>query len=151
AFTGADAVYCMVPPNYLDEPDIPAYFERIGRNYAKGIDQSSVTRVVHLSSFGAHFVEGTGPITGAHLVEKILNELPNIALTHVRPAYFYYNLFNFIGIIKEQDVILANYGADEFPLVAPKDIAVAVAEELQKTVNVQPIRYVASDECTGSE
>ncbi|MEJ7740706.1 MAG: NAD(P)H-binding protein [Chitinophagaceae bacterium] len=50
--TGADAMYCMIPPNYLTEPDLIAYYRIIGSNYAQAIQGSGVKRVVHLSSMG---------------------------------------------------------------------------------------------------
>src|SRR5699024_10240977 len=112
-FTGAEVVYCMVPPNYEKEPDIIKYCKRIGKNYATAIHQSGVKRVVDLSSFGAHHAEGTGIIVGSHRVENILNEIPNITLTHMRPTSFYYNLYGFIGSIKATGSIMANYGEEK--------------------------------------
>src|SRR5690349_12751630 len=51
-FTGSDAVYCMIPPNYhLDHNlDTIAYCRQISGNYAQAIRQAGVKRVVHLSS-----------------------------------------------------------------------------------------------------
>jgi len=55
-FTGADAVYAMVPPDYtVSSPR--EYYRRIGSNYAQAIQPSSVKRVVYLSSYGAHLVD----------------------------------------------------------------------------------------------
>ena len=67
-FTGADAVYCMVPPNdYFDlSLDPIAYYCRIGNNYAQAIHQSGVKRVVNLSTIGAHLEKGSGLLFGAH-------------------------------------------------------------------------------------
>ena len=149
--TGAEAVYCMVPPNYENEPDIIKYYKKIGKNYVNAIHQSGVKRVVDLSSFGAHHAEGTGMIVGSHRVENILNGIPNIALTHMRPTSFYYNLYGFIGSIKATGSIMTNYGEEKIPMVAPQDIASATAEELVKTQNAAKIRYVCSDERTGPE
>ena len=73
-FTGADAVFCMVPPNY-GETDPMAYYRRIGNAYQKAIENAGVKRIVHLSSWGAHLDKGTGMILGSHTVENILNEL----------------------------------------------------------------------------
>jgi len=98
-FTGADAVYVMVPPNFA-EPDQIAYYRRIVSNYAQAIQQSGLRRVVHLSSYGAHLNKGTGFILGSHNAEGILNELSNVAITHLRPTYFYTNLFSFVDMIK---------------------------------------------------
>lgn len=153
AFTGADAVYCMVPPAGHTEPDSVAYYSRIARKYAQAVQLSGIKRVVHLSSFGAHLDKGTGIILGAHHAEVILNQLPGIDITHMRPTYFYYNLFSFIEMIKHGGLIAANYGgADKIELVSPADIAVAIAEELTTTVTTsRKVRYVVSDERTGHE
>jgi uncharacterized protein YbjT (DUF2867 family) len=152
AFTGADVVYCMVPPNYLVEPDLLAFYQRIGRNYAQAIQGSGVKRVIHLSSFGAHLPSGTGNILGAHYVEGILNELSGVALTHVRPTFFYYNLYSYVNTIKEQGLIAANYGGeDKVVMVSPVDIADAIAQEIEALPVARKVRYVASDERTANE
>ncbi len=55
-------------------------------------------------------------------------------------------------MIKKEGVIAANYGAEEMLVwVSPKDIAAAVAEELETPASGKKIRYVASDELTGNE
>lgn len=150
-FTGADAVYCMIPPSYA-APDVIAYYATVGSSYAQAIQQSGVKRVLHLSSFGAHLAAGTGFIIGSHKVEQLLNALPHIQLTHIRPGYFYYNLLHFTGMIKAAGFIGSVYGGeDSFPLVAPADIAAAVAEEILATGVHNPVRYVASDERTCNE
>ncbi len=149
-FTGADAVYVMIPPNFA-EPDQLAYYRRLGQNYAKAIEQSGIKRVVHLSSYGAHLDKGTGFIVGSHDVEEMLNGLSGVSVTHLRPSYFYYNLLNFAGMIKGQGFIGANYGGDDtIVLVHPIDIATAAAEELTKSTG-ENVRYVASDDLTASE
>jgi len=152
AFTGADAVYCMIPPNF-GELNQNAYYQRIGRSYAQAIQKSGVKRVVHLSSWGAHRHKGTGIILGSHHVEVILNALPGVALTHLRAGSLFYNLYGFIGMIKGVGFIGANYGGDDKIVWAhPTDIAAAAADELQKTPTAgHEVRYVASDERTGTE
>lgn len=152
-FAGADAVYCMIPPNFA-APDQLAHYQRTGRSYAQAIGQSGVKRVVHLSSWGAHLAQGTGFIVGSHHVEGMLNELADVAVTHLRAGYIYYNLYNYMGMIKGRGMIGANYGGDDtLVLVAPADIAAAAADELT-TPATKPghtIRYVASDERTANE
>jgi uncharacterized protein YbjT (DUF2867 family) len=154
-FSGADAVYTMVPPvNYM-QPDLDPvqHFSNIGNSYASAILQAGIQRVVNLSSWGAHRDNGTGGIVGAYYLEQIINRLPTeVSITHIRPASFYYNLFGFIPAIKYTGRIAANYGAeDPVVLVAPEDIAAAVAEELENTPVSRNIRYVASDELTCNE
>ncbi len=151
-FAGADAVFCMVPPADYSEPDRRVYYSRIANNYFSAIQFTKIKRVVHLSTFGADLDNGTGILLGAYDAEKILNRLEGINLTHIRPAYFYYNLNNFIGMIKYQGLIKANYGGNRsFPMVAPADIAEVVAEEIQNIDAVNKVRYVASDERNGHE
>lgn len=151
-FTGADAVYCMIPPNFGELNQV-AYYRKIGNNYAQAIQQSGVKRVVHLSSWGAHRDKGTGIILGSHNVEVILNALPGVAVTHLRAGSLFYNLYGFAGMIKGSGFIGANYGGDDKIVWAhPKDIADAAAEELQKTLTAgSNARYVASDERTATE
>jgi uncharacterized protein YbjT (DUF2867 family) len=155
AFTGADAVYCMVPPNdYFDlSLNLIAYYRRIGNNYAQAIHQSGVKRVVNLSTIGAHLEKGSGILFGAHNVEKTLNELSSdVAIIHIRPTSFYYNLYGYVDTIKNQGFIAANYGADKIiPWVSPIDIAAAITEELVTPFVDRKVRYVASEELTGNE
>jgi uncharacterized protein YbjT (DUF2867 family) len=154
-FIGADAVYCMVPPNnYFDLTlDLLAYYRRLGNNYARAIEQSGVKRVVNLSSIGAHLEKGSGILLGAHDVEQILNELSSdVAITHLRPTSFYYNLFGYVDTIKAAGSIVANYGADnKIPWVSPIDIAAVIAEEISTPLIGRKVRYVASEELTGNE
>jgi uncharacterized protein YbjT (DUF2867 family) len=155
SFTDADAVYCMVPPNnYFDRNlDLLAYYRRLGNNYAQAIGQSGVKRVVNLSSIGAHLDRGSGILLGARNVEKILNELSSdVAITHIRPTSFYYNLFGYVDTIKSDGFIAANYGADDkIPWVSPIDIAAVIAEEIVTPLVGRKVRYVASEELTGNE
>jgi len=153
AFTGADAVFCMVPPAGFVEPDRVAFYSRIAHKYAEAITKSGVRRVIHLSTFGADLPTGTGILVGAHRAENILNELKGIQLTHVRPTYFYYNLNTFIGMIKNAGVMVSNYGGeDKILLVSPLDIAAVIAEELVKPSPAEhSVRYIASDVRSANE
>ena len=151
AFTGADAVYAMVPPN-INATDFRGHAGRTGKNYAEAIKQSGVTHVVYLSSIGAQYNSGTGPITGSHDVEGILNQLDNVAIRFMRPVFFMTNFFNNIPMIKNMGIIGANYPADaRLIMVHPTDIAAAIAEEIQQPFIGQAIRYVAGDELTTAE
>lgn len=153
-FTGSDAVYCMIPPNFHfnGNLDPTAYYRGIGETYAQAIQQSGVKRVVHLSSVGAHLDKDSGIILAHHDMEQALKKIPGIALTHLRPTAFYYNLLGFVGAIKKQGVMASNYGAnDRVPWVSPLDIAAVTAKELVTPTEGIKVRYVASDELTCSE
>ncbi len=151
AFTGADAVYCMIP---LDNPfnrdfDMAEQCRKVVSNYVQAIRQSAVKRVILLSSIGGHTDKGNGILGIYYGVEGIFSALPaDTAITFMRPVGFYYNLLGFIRSIKTQDVIASNYGEDDKkPWLSPIDIAAAIAEEL--TTPRPPerkVRYVASEE-----
>jgi uncharacterized protein YbjT (DUF2867 family) len=149
-FAGADAVYCMVPPNFT-APDNRAYYRSVGAAYAQAIQATGVSRVIHLSTWGADLPAGTGLIVGSHDIEGLLNQVPDISVTHLRAGYIYYNLLHYQGMIKAAGFMGATFGGDDWlPLVAPVDIAAAAAEELTRASGPQ-VRYVASDERTPVE
>ncbi|MDB5001987.1 MAG: NAD-dependent dehydratase [Mucilaginibacter sp.] len=151
AFKGADAVYLMVPPNF-GATHWKDYIADIGDNYAKAITANGITKVVHLSSIGAHLADGTGPITGIHRVENILNALEGVAVKHLRAAFFYINFYSNVDMIKHGGIIGSNFGADTpMVLVHPADIAVVAAEELQGSFTGKSVRYVAGDERKAAE
>lgn len=144
-------MYCMVPPNHT-APDSQAYYRSIGGSYVQAIKQSGVKRVVHLSSWGAHLSEGTGFIVGSYDVEQLLNTLSDVALTHLRAGYIYYNLYVYVNMIKKAGIIGNNYGGDDrIAMVSPFDIAVAAAEELTRSATSHDVRYVVSEEYTANE
>lgn len=150
-FKGADTAYLMIPPNYA-ETDQVAYYTKVGNAYASAIQESGLQRAVNLSSYGAHLEKGTGFIVGSYEVEKILSALSDVDITFLRPTYFYYNLNNFIQMIKNAGFIAANYGgSDKLTLVAPADIAAAAAAALTTGSAGHQVRYVASDERTCDE
>ena len=145
AFTNADAVFAMTPPN-LGGSDIIANTTTAGKALAAAISEAGVKRVVMLSSIGADLPEGTGPIAGLYNIEKIYEGLENVSLTFLRAGFFYTNLYNDVPMIKGAGIIGSNYPSTaKIPFVHPEDIATAVAEELQKTASGKNIRYIVSD------
>lgn len=155
AFTGAGIVYLMEPPaNYFNKTiDVYAHRIKIADAYVKAISLTGVTKVIHLSSIGAHTAQGNGMLRIHYEVEQILKKLPaSVSLKEMRPAGFYYNMFAFIPSIKSQGAIIQNYGGDrKEPWVSPLDIARAIAEEVEKPFNGRTIRYIASDEVSPNE
>ncbi|NNV56791.1 NAD(P)H-binding protein [Limnovirga soli] len=150
-FSGADAVYTMIPPKW-DAADWKAYIGGIGANYTAAIAASGVKKVVNLSSIGAHLPEGCGPVTGLYRAEQSLNTLTDVAIRHLRPAYFFTNLFANIGLIKHLNVIGSNFGEQPIALVHPTDIAAVAAEELLSlSFTGHSVNYIVGDERTGNE
>lgn len=156
AFKGADIVYLMEPPfNFFDHTiDLERCWSEIARNYVQAIQQSGVTKVIHLSSIGAHTDKGVGILAAHHRVEHILKELPgNVSIKTMRPVGFYYNMFAFIPAIKNAGSIFQNYGGNALkePWVSPLDIAETIAEEMELPFDGRKVRYIASDEVSPTE
>jgi uncharacterized protein YbjT (DUF2867 family) len=150
-FSGADAVYTMIPPNFA-ATDWRGYIRGIGENYAKAILAANVKKVVNLSSIGAHLPDGTGPIKGLYDVEHTLNSLDGVAVSHLRAGFFYVNFYSNVNMIRHMGIVGSNYAENNhLPLVHPADIADAAAEELQQPLSGKRIRYVVSDEHTAGE
>ena len=155
ALKGADIIYLMEPPiNFFDHnADIERDWTNIAKSYVKAIQQSGITKIIHLSSIGAHTNKGVGMLSAHYYVENILNQLPNnVAIKFMRPVGFYYNMFAFLSTIKTQNLIVQNYGGDKKePWVSPLDIASAIAEEVELPFDGREIRYVISDEISPNE
>lgn len=151
-FTGADAVYIMVPPTFA-AADWKKHIGDTGKIYADAIAASGVKNIVNLSSIGAHMPDGCGPVSGIHREEKALNTLSDVNIIHLRAGNFYTNFYNSIGMIKHAGMIGGNYGANtSMILVHPSDIAAAAAEELMTlSFKGHTIRYVISDERTTND
>lgn len=131
AFTGADAVYVMFPPDYTD-PDYYGRYDRVGQVVADALTGAKVTHAVLLSSLGAELPAGTGPIVGLHRQEVRLSAVPGLNLLILRPGAFYENQLGTLGLIKHQGI---NGGAEapDTPVltVATADIGLAVAAALR--------------------
>jgi uncharacterized protein YbjT (DUF2867 family) len=153
AFTGADAVYTMIPPK-MDATDWKAYIGEIGKTYATAIKEAGIKYVVNLSSMGAHMPQGAGPVSGLYRAEEALNTLADVNILHLRPGYFYTNFLGSIGMVKHMNIIGSNFGGDDLKLVLahPDDIAVIAADALQRLdFHGHTVRYIASDERTSDD
>ena len=158
-FKGADIVYLM---ETLDAAggdlsaqgiDFIEAINQIGRNYKQAVEQSGVTKVVHLSSIGGHTDKGNGFLLFHHNVENILKQLPaGVAIKTMRPVGFYTNMFSFIRTIKTKGAIISNYGGDQRePWVSPLDIAAVIAGEMEEPFEGRTVRYIASDVVSPNE
>ena len=131
AFSGARAVYTMIPPDYA-AGDMLASQDRLGEAIARAVVKAGVKRVVNLSSIGAHLPAGTGPIVGLHRQEKRLDALEGVEVLHLRPGYFFENHLVAIGTIKGLGVYADMTAPDvPLPMIAAADIAQVVARELR--------------------
>ena len=143
AFSGAGAVFAMIPPKY-DTPDLVAYQSGIGEAIVSALENARVPRVVTLSSIGAHLFEGTGPIRGLHDMEKKLDRLGHAEVVHLRAAYFMENHLWNVPVIRERGVNGSPIRPDApIPMVATKDIADEAARRLTaKALSGHSVRYL---------
>jgi uncharacterized protein YbjT (DUF2867 family) len=130
ATQGVDALFWLTPPDYLST-DFRKHYNRIGQAGAAAIRANRIPRVVHLSGAGAHIASGTGPGTGLHDVEHLLDQVVT-HLTHLRPFFFFENFLWQLESIKNHGrVFLPISGSTRIAMVATRDIAQVAALRLQ--------------------
>jgi uncharacterized protein YbjT (DUF2867 family) len=132
AFSGAKAVYAMVPPNH-SSPDVSAYQERVTDVLAAAIKKSGVAHVVALSSFGADKPDKVGPVVGLHNLEKKLEAIAGLNALFLRAGYFMENLLPQVGVIQSLGFAGGPIRPDlPLPMIATRDIGAAAADALSK-------------------
>ena len=129
AVTGAEGVYFLSPPdmaatNFVD--DRKALTEKQIATFAR----AKVPHVVLLSSIGAQFETGTGPILTVHNAEQQLRR-SGIPSTFVRAAYFLENWGAVVHPVKQDGVLPTFIAANRpLPMVATQDIGKTAAQAL---------------------
>ena len=132
AFTGAKAVYLMIPPNPTIA-NVREDQERVSDALTAAVRNASVEYAVVLSSVGADKPEKTGPVLGLHSLEQKLNGIAWLKALHLRPGYFMENLLPLAMIIKSFGVTGGPLRSDlKVPMIATEDIGNAAAEALLK-------------------
>jgi uncharacterized protein YbjT (DUF2867 family) len=132
AFSGAKAVYAMIPPN-VAAPDVRAYQEKVSDDLAAAITKSGVKYAVALSSFGADKPDKTGPVLSLHNLEKKLNGIAGLNALYLRAGYFMENLLPQVGVIQSFGMMAGPVRPDvPLPMIATRDIGAAAAEALLK-------------------
>lgn len=157
AFTGARAVYAMIPPSNTSV-NYRADQERVADAIAQAVEQAGVEYVVSLSSVGAEKAQGNGPIAGLHYLEQALNRISGLNALHLRPGYFMENTLAQIGIIQTMDTTAGPLRPDlALPMIATRDIGTAAAQALmtldfkgQQTRELLGERDVSYAECAAS-
>lgn len=126
AFSGAHAAYLMLPPITSRENQ-----ERESDAIAQAATESGLPYAVHLSSYGAHVPEGTGPVTGLHSSEQKLNAIGGLNVLHLRAAYFMENNLAAISMIQGMGILGHALLPDlKFPMIATPDVGDYAARRL---------------------
>lgn len=132
AFSGATAVYAMVPPD-ISSPDVRAHYNRVGDDLVTAIQKNGVKHAVVLSSVGADKTEKTGVVVGMHDLEKKVEAIPGLNTLFLRAGYFMENLLPQVGVIQSMGIVGGPLRADlPLPMIATRDIGAAAAESLLK-------------------
>jgi uncharacterized protein YbjT (DUF2867 family) len=132
AFSGAKAVYAMIPPD-PSSADVLAYSGVVAKVIVTALQTSAVGHVVVLSSFGADKPDKTGPVVGLHRLEEAIDPVGGLHALYIRAGYFMENLFPQVNIIKSFGVTAGPLRADlDVPLIATRDIGAYAAERLLK-------------------
>ncbi|HLB88077.1 MAG TPA: NAD(P)H-binding protein, partial [Terriglobales bacterium] len=132
AFTGARAVYAIIPPD-LTSQDYRPYQDRITDSIAAALAAAKVPYAVTLSSFGADKPDKTGPVVGLHHLEQQLNQIAGLNVLHLRAGYFMENTLAQAGIIQAMGITAGPLRPDlKLPMIATRDIGAVAAEELLK-------------------
>jgi uncharacterized protein YbjT (DUF2867 family) len=126
AFGGARAAYLMLPPITSREDQ-----ERQSDAIAKAVKESGLRYAVHLSSYGAHVPEGTGPVAGLHSSEQKLNGISDLNVLHLRAAYFMENNLAAIDMIHGMGLLGHALLPDlKLPMIATRDVGDYAAHSL---------------------
>ena len=132
AFTGARAVYAMIPPDYTS-PNPRADQAKTAEALGTALERAGVRYAVCLSSVGASLAEGTGPVRGLHGFEERMKRVPGLNALVLRPGYFMENLLSYIGLIRSMSMIAGTLKGDlPIGMIATRDVGVRAAEELRK-------------------
>src|ERR1019366_2371490 len=132
AFSGAKAVYLMIPPN----PGIPSVREdqeRVSDALTAAVKNAGVEYAVVLSSVGADKPDKTGPVVGLHNLEQKLNGIAALKAVYIRAGYFMENLLPQVMIIQSFGTMGGPLRGDlKVAMIATQDIGAVTAEALLK-------------------
>jgi uncharacterized protein YbjT (DUF2867 family) len=130
AFTGAEGVYVMIPPNATSQ-DFRSEQRRVAKAIAGALESAQVKHAVALSSIGADKESGTGPVAGLHEFEEILNRVARLNVLHLRAGYFMENTLGQAEAIRKMGYAVGPLRGDlKLPMIATSDIGNKAAELL---------------------
>jgi NAD(P)H dehydrogenase (quinone) len=133
AFTGAEGVFAMIPPDFAPAPGLPDQKRTIAA-ISEGLEQAKPGKAVFLSSIGSEQPSGLGLITSTHLMEEATRTLP-IPVAYLRAGSFMENWLGALDPIRATGEMSFFYAPLErrFPLVATCDVGLAGAKVLQES------------------
>ncbi|HET9184111.1 MAG TPA: NmrA family NAD(P)-binding protein [Candidatus Angelobacter sp.] len=132
AFSGAEAVYAMIPPNPASKAP-QGEQRRTSEAIAGALESTGVKHVVALSSVGADKPSGTGPVAGLHQFENRLSGIAGLNIVFLRAGYFMENTLGQANAIHAMGHMAGPLNSDlKLPFIATQDIGSAAADLLLK-------------------
>jgi uncharacterized protein YbjT (DUF2867 family) len=136
AFSGVEAVFVLLPPNFDPSPGFPESRNTIAA-LRQALERARPQRVVCLSTVGAHATQ-ENLLTQLSIMERELGELSgqlSLPVTFLRAAWFIENAAWDIAPAIETGVIASYLQPLDraIPMVATADIGRVVAQLLQET------------------
>jgi uncharacterized protein YbjT (DUF2867 family) len=129
ATEGTDVLFWLTPPNFAS-PNVRAWYRKAADAVSRAVTINRIPRIVNLSSIGANWAEGLGPISGLHDVERALNDAADDVF-HLRPGFFMENFLAQLDSIRRDGKLYWLYpGHARFPMIATRDIAEEAAARL---------------------
>ena len=131
AFSGADGVFALVPPNFDPAPEFPEA-HAIAAALRAALVAARPSRVVYLSTIGSQASQ-SNLLTQHTIVEQALGELP-MPITFLRPAWFMENCRWDVAPAREPGVISSFLQPLDrpVPMVATADIGRVAAGLLRE-------------------
>ncbi|MCU1283157.1 MAG: epimerase [bacterium] len=156
AFAGADAALLLVTGDRASR-DFRRSFADVGASYAAAARATRLPSALFVSSLGAHAERHRGLVLVHRDVELALDEVPTLATTHLRAAFFYENLFYFMGAMQTRGGLYTPLDPDVAIDMAPTRDVAALALRLlaeppdRRTVHeLHSVRPLALREIAGA-
>jgi uncharacterized protein YbjT (DUF2867 family) len=132
AFTGADGVFVLVPPNFDPSPDFREA-QATATALRSALEAARPGRVVYLSTIGAQATQ-SNLLTQHSMIEQELREL-SIPISFLRPGWFMENSSWDVAPAAKSGVIASFLQPLDkpVPMVATADIGRLAAQLLQET------------------
>ncbi|MCL1464083.1 NmrA family NAD(P)-binding protein [Argonema galeatum] len=133
AFSGAKGAYLLNPPDYQAD-DMFAVAENVGVALQEAVQNAGLSKLVVLSSVGAHLPEGTGNIRTTWIFEQRFRQI-DLPIAFVRCAYFMENWASVASVAASEGVMPSFLSPLDraIPMVAAADIGRVCAESLLET------------------
>ncbi len=129
ALSDAVSIFLITP----EDPGWNNYLSTVKlllRNYREAIANSTITKIVALSSLGAQHPAGTGNLVASNLLENNFKDLA-VKQVFIRPAYYYSNWLGYVNIVKSAGVLPTFFSPSmKIEMIAPQNVAQFAAEAL---------------------